>query len=195
MGTRDPRVDAYISKSQDFAKPVLKYVREIVHESCPDCEETIKWGTVAFDYKGPFIGIAAFKAHAALMFWKGKLIFDNNDPRQFRNVTSVADLPRKKQLAGYIRKAMALNDQGVKVAMRSRSGPAKPLRVPPVLAAALKKSKKAQATFDAFPPGQRNEYVAWITEAKTDGTRSKRLATAIEWMAEGKPRNWKYMKR
>jgi len=195
MGSRDPRVDAYIGKSQDFAKPVLKYVREIVHESCPECAETIKWSTVAFDYKGPFIGMAAFKAHAVLMFWKEKLIFDNKDPRQFRSLTSIADLPPKKQLVGFIKKAMELDDTGVKVAMRSRTGPAKPLRVPPVLVAALKKNRKAQETFTAFPPGQRNEYVAWITDAKTDETRSKRLATAIEWLSEGKPRNWKYMKR
>jgi uncharacterized protein YdeI (YjbR/CyaY-like superfamily) len=195
MGSRDPRVDAYIAKSRDFAKPILTHLRETIHGACPDCTETIKWGMPAFEYKGPFIGMAAFKAHAVFMFWKGRLIFDNKDPRQFRKVTSVADLPPKKELVGYIKKAMELNERGVKVAMRARTGPAKPMRVPPILAAALRKHTKAQTAFKAFPPGQRNEYIVWIGEAKTDATRDKRLAAAIDWIAQGKFRNWKYMNR
>jgi len=199
MSTRDRRVDAYIARSQDFAKPILTYIRETVHDVCPDVKETIKWGMPSFDYKGPFISMAAFKQHASLGMWKSKLIFGNQGQREamgnFGRITSVRDLPPKKTFVGYIKKAMALNDQGVKVQMRKSSGPAKPLKVPAVLASALKKDKKAQAGFDAFPPGQRNEYITWITEAKTDETRDKRLATAIEWIADGKPRNWKYMRK
>lgn len=199
MPKKDARVDAYIAKSQVFAKPILTYIRATVHEVCPGVIETIKWGMPSFEYKGPFAGMAAFKRHAVFMFWKGKLIVGDNGRTfegrgQFNRVTSLADLPPRREFAGYIRQAMELNDAGVKVRMRKKSGPATPLKVPPMLAAALKKNKKAQATFDAFPQGQRNEYITWITEAKTDDTRGKRLATAIGWMSEGKPRNWKYMK-
>ncbi|HZR23729.1 MAG TPA: YdeI/OmpD-associated family protein [Vicinamibacterales bacterium] len=199
MSTRDKRVDAYIARSQDFAKPILTHIRETIHEVCPDVQETIKWGMPSFDYKGPFISMAAFKQHATLGMWKSKLIFGPQGERDamgnFGRITSVKDLPPKKTLIGYIKKAMALNDQGVKVSMRKKSGPATPLKVPPVLAAALKTNRKAQEAFDAFPTGQRNEYITWIGEAKTDETREKRLATAIEWIAEGKPRNWKYMRK
>lgn len=199
MSARDKRIDAYIAKSQSFAKPILNYIRDTVHEVCPEVQETIKWGTPSFDYKGPFVSMAAFKQHAAFGMWKGQLVLGTRSVREamghFGRLTSVADLPPKKVLAGYLKKAMELNDRGVKVSMRRKSGPATPLKVPPILAAALKQHKKAQAAFDAFPQGHRNEYIAWIAEAKTGETRDKRLATAIEWMAEGKPRNWKYMKK
>jgi hypothetical protein len=199
MGSRDRRIDAYIANAQEFAKPILTNIRETVHEACPDCSETIKWGMPAFEYKGPFCGMAAFKQHATFGFWKSSLIFPKdmnaNGMSAFGKLTSVSDLPPKKTLVGYIKKAVELNDQGVKVSMRKKTGPAKPMPVPADLAAALRKNKKAGASFAAFPPGQRNEYVAWIGDAKTDETRGKRLATAIEWIAEGKFRNWKYMSR
>ena len=196
MGSRDRRIDAYIAKSQEFARPILTHIRETVHEACPDVTETIKWGMPAFEYKGPFCGMAAFKQHATFGFWKSSLIFPKgsgaNGMSAFGRLTSLGDLPPKKTIVGYIARAMELNEQGVTVSMRRRSGPAKPMRVPADLAAALKKNTKAKAAFGAFPPSQRNEYIAWITEAKTEGTRARRLGTAVEWIAEGKARNWKY---
>ena len=195
MGHKDPRVDAYIEKAAEFAKPILKEIRARVHEACPGCEETMKWSTPAFDYKGPMCGMAAFKAHCMLGFWKAPLVVGGADPySRYRQIRSVADLPAKKTMAELIRKAMSLNDEGVVVERAPRTKKA-PSHLPPDLAAALQKNKKARTAFDAFSPSHKREYIEWISEAKQDATRQKRLATTLEWLAEGKPRNWKYMKR
>jgi uncharacterized protein YdeI (YjbR/CyaY-like superfamily) len=197
MGTRDKRVDTYVARSADFARPILEHIREIVHEGCPEVEETIKWGFPNYQYKGMLCSMAAFKEHCTFGFWKGSLIVDAADRRsdeamgQLGRITRLSDLPPRKKLVGYVRKAKELNDAGVKVAKTTKPKPA--LEPPADLLAALKKNKKAQAAFDKFPPSHRREYVEWIVEAKTDATRQRRLAQAVEWMAEGKPRNWKYM--
>jgi len=199
--SRDKRVDAYIAKSADFAQPILRALREIVHEGCPEVVEGIKWGNPHFDYKGMFCGMAAFKQHCGFGFWKGSLLFDKSDSKsqdamgQFGRITSAKDLPPKSLLLRYIRKAKELNDAGVTVARKTAS-PAekKSLKVPPYLLAAVKKNKKALATFTAFPYSKKKDYVDWVTEAKTDETRDRRIQTAVEWMAAGKGRNWKYEK-
>jgi uncharacterized protein YdeI (YjbR/CyaY-like superfamily) len=192
MATKDPRVDAYIEKAPDFAKPILREIRARVHEACPDCEETMKWSTPAFDYKGPMCGMAAFKAHCMLGFWKAPLVVGGDDPyNRYRQVKSVADLPAKKEMAALIRTAMALNDGGVVVERAPRTKKAA-ARLPTDLAGALQKNKKARTAFDAFSPSHKREYVAWITEAKRDETRLKRVQTAVQWIADGKARNWKY---
>jgi len=201
MGSRDKRIDAYIAKSQEFARPILTHLREVIHQACPDVTETIKWGMPAFDYKGPLCGMAAFKQHATFGFWKSSLVFsesdryakDPNGMAAFGKMTSVSDLPPKKILMGYIRKAAELNGAGVKV-QRSKRGSRKPIPTPPALAAALKKSRKAKAAYDAFPPSHQREYNEWVGDAKTDATRDKRIAQAIAWIADGKSRNWKYQR-
>jgi uncharacterized protein YdeI (YjbR/CyaY-like superfamily) len=196
MATTDPRVDAYIAKSKDFAKPILMRVRAMVHEVCPQVEERIKWSSPFFDYRGQMMcGMAAFKEHCSLIFWKASLIEGvppNGDPSRgsFGRITSVKELPSKKEFAGFIKAAMALNDAGVTV---KRPKTAKPeAKVPKELAAALKKNKKAASVFADFPSGQRREYCDWISEAKREETKAKRVAQAVEWIAEGKTRNWKY---
>lgn len=199
MGTRDPRVDAYIAKSADFAQPILTHLRDVVHAACPDVQETMKWSMPFFDYNGVMCNMAAFKEHATFGFWKGALIpglapNSANGGESMGNLgrlTSVKDLPNRKVLGGYIKAAMRLNDEGV--AVKKPKKVAKPeAKVPPDLAAALKKNRKAAATFEAFPPGQRREYVDWIVDAKRDETRAKRIVQAVEWLAKGKKRNWKY---
>ena len=200
MGKRDPRVDAYIAKSNDFAKPILNHIRSLVHEVCPDVKETTKWGAPFFDYKGVMCSMAAFKEHCSFGFWKGSLILGGNVKNadaagQFGRLGKVSDLPSKKILTGYIRHAMKLNDEGVKTPMRTKTGAKKPdLPVPDYLETALMKNKKAQSAFAAFSPSHRREYIEWITDAKTDATREKRMETALEWMSEGKSRNWKYQR-
>lgn len=197
MGTRDRRVDAYIAKSADFAKPILEYIREVVHEACPDVEETIKWGFPNYQYKGMLCSMAAFKEHCTFGFWKGSLVVDAADRRsddamgQLGRITKLSDLPPRKKLVAYVKKARELNDAGVKVVRKTKPKPA--LEPPADLLAALKKNKKAHASFEGFPPSHKREYVEWIIDAKTDETRQRRLAQAVEWIAEGKPRNWKYM--
>lgn len=200
MGTRDPRVDAYIAKSAEFARPILEYLREQVHKNCPEVEETIKWSAPHFDYRGPLCHMAGFKQHCAFGFWKGSLIVDDakNEEAmgQFGRITSLKDAPGKKLLAGYIRQAVKLNEDGVKPVRKTKdAAPKPPAEVPDDLAAALKKNRKAATVFAAFSPSAKREYIEWLTEAKREETRSKRLEQAIEWIAEGKQRNWKYMAR
>jgi hypothetical protein len=198
MGTRDARVDAYIAKAPDYAKPILEYLRATVHEVVPDVTEGIKWQSPHFDYKGMFCGMSAFKEYCVFGFWKSKLVlgdeFKSERPTdQLGRIAMLADLPPKKKLVGYLKKAKELNDAGTKIE-RKPSMPKKPIRTPAFLTAALKKNKKAAAAYESFPPSHKREYSEWLTDAKTEETRAKRLAQAIEWMAEGKPRNWKYMR-
>ena len=199
MGTRDPRVDAYIRNAAPFAQPILTTIRETVHASCPDVEEAMKWRFPHFLYKGMLCSMASFKQHAAFGFWKGSLV--TGGPRgvdamgHFGRLTtavrsSVEEGPRRLHQEGG-----ALNEKGVKAPRAPRKPAPKAVTVPADLAAAFKKSKKAQAGFDALSPSHKREYLEWITEAKGAETRARRLAQAIEWMAEGKSRNWKYERR
>jgi hypothetical protein len=200
MPTRDKRIDAYIAKSADFAQPILNHLRQIVHEGCPAVEETIKWGFPSFVYKGMLCGMAAFKQHCTFGFWKGKLIIDlkpkapANAMGHFGRVTSMKDLPSKRVLVEYVRKAAQLNDQGIKVPKKPKPAGERKLVVPPYFMAAVKKNKKATATFEGFPYSKKKDYVEWVMEAKTDETRDRRMQTSVKWMAEGKSRNWKYEK-
>ena len=200
MGTRDARVDDYIAKSAEFARPILTYLRDLVHEACPDVEETMKWSFPHFMYKGMMCSMASFKEHCAFGFWKSSLIVEKGGATaekaagQFGRITQLSDLPSKKVLSGYVKEAMKLNEAGVKTPSRmTPKAPKAELVVPDDLTSALQANQKARATFENFSTSQKREYVEWLTEAKAEATRARRLETAIEWMAEGKPRNWKYM--
>ena len=192
----DPRVDDYIARQADFARPILAQLREAVHAACPDCAETLKWGMPTFMYEGGILAsMAAFKAHATFGFWRGSLVVGDTAEQkgamgQFGRLESVEDLPPRDVLEALVRKAMALADAGVKPARGRQKKP--PAEVPDDLRAALDGNAKAAATFEAFPPSCRREYVDWVTEAKREETRARRVAQAVEWMAEGKRRNWKY---
>ena len=198
MPTTDPFVDAYIDIANDFAKPILNHIRTLVHEACPDVVETKKWSFPHFDYKGIMCSMAAFKEHCAFGFWKQTLLEDAAFPAEktamgsFGRITSVADLPDDKTMKKLISDAMKLNDDGIKVAKPKPSGERKELIVPEILVAALETNALAAETFNNFPYSKKKDYVEWITEAKTDATRDKRLATTIEWLAESKARHWKY---
>ena len=204
MGKKDPRVDAYIDKAADFAKPILIHLRDLVHAGCPEVEETIKWGFPHFDYKGVLCSMAAFKAHCAFGFWKGTLIAEKypdlavaEDPAmgQLGRITALSDLPKDETLLLYVREAAELNERGVKSPNRSKPRKDRTVDVPDDLQAALQTNPQAQATFEGFNPTNKREYVEWLSEAKSDETRKRRLDTAIEWMAEGKVRNWKYVRK
>ncbi len=206
MAKKDPRVDAYIEKAADFAKPVLKHLRKLIHEANPEVEETIKWGMPSFDYKGPFCSFAAFKQHAVFGFWKGTLIKDPKNYLQERanqggeamgnlgRITGIKDLPPDKAIIDFVKQAKKLNDEGVKLPPKAKA-PKAAVVVPDDLKKGLARNKKAKEVFEAFSQSQQREYVEWLDEAKTEETRSKRLFTAIEWISEGKIRNWKYVKK
>ena len=202
MGTRDPRIDAVIAKSADFAKPILTHIREAVHAACPDVEETMKWSFPHFMYGGAILcSMAAFKQHCAFGFWKGTLIVEQGGERaatamgQFGRITTVRDLPDEGELARYVQQAMALTDGRIKAPPKRAPARRAPLPVPDDLSAALERHPEARATFEAFSPSERREYVEWLTEAKGDATRARRLETTLEWLAEGKTRNWKYARK
>lgn len=202
MASKNPRVDAYISKAAPFAQPVLNHLRSLIHKTCPSVEETIKWGMPSFEYKGILCGFASFKQHCTFGFWKASLMKDKVLMENARSevamghlgrITSLKDLPSDKKITGWIKEAMKLNEEGKKV-VKAKPVVKKELVIPAYIPTAIKKNKKAWSTFEQFSPSAKNEYVDWITEAKTEETKNKRLVQAIEWMADGKPRNWKYMK-
>lgn len=205
MGKKDPRVDDYIAGAAGFARPILSHLRKIVHAGCPDVEETIKWSAPHFDYKGMMCGMAAFKSHCTFGFWKESLVFGGKSPTgrpveeamgQFGRITAITDLPGERTMIGYVRKAAALNEKGIKVPSRSRPRKAaRELPVPDDFLKALRKNPAARKAFEGFSPSHRNEYVEWVTEARADETRQRRLETALAWMAEGKVRNWKYVRK
>lgn len=197
MVVRNPRIDAYIADAAPFAQPILIHLRALVHASCSEVEETIKWGFPHFIYHGAILcSMAAFKQHAAFGFWKaamlGKLAENTSDAMgQFGRITALDNLPADEALAHAILEAMKLVDHGVTVPARPRK-PKPEAPVPPALAAALRMHVKAYAMFMRLTPGQRREYCEWIGEAKRVETRARRVADAVAWLAEGKQRNWKY---
>ncbi len=196
--TTDPRVDAYIAKSSAFAQPILRHLRALVHEACPEAQETIKWSMPTFVHHGIVCGMAAFKEHATFGFWRRGLTDEiaktgvkaEEAMGSLGRITSLKDLPADKAMLGYIRKAAKLNEAGAPARPKPKPKPALP--VPADLTAALKKNAQAAKVFADFSPSARRDYIEWITEAKRPETRQARLATTIEWVAAGKRRNWKY---
>jgi uncharacterized protein YdeI (YjbR/CyaY-like superfamily) len=195
-------VDAYIAKAAPFAQPVLEHLRELIHKGCPEVVEEIKWSMPFFVYKGQILGnIAAFKAHCSVNLWGDGVaaamrkdgVLSDDGMGKLGKIASVKDLPSNKMMMGYIKQAAAFIDAGGKtMPKRTKKVEKAEAEAPPDLVAALKKNKAAGATFAGFSPGARREYVDWIVEAKRPETREKRVAQAVEWMAEGKQRNWKY---
>jgi uncharacterized protein YdeI (YjbR/CyaY-like superfamily) len=197
----DPRIDAYIAKSAPFARPILKHLRTLVHTTCPEVTETIKWSSPFFeDAGGVLCHMAAFKEHCAFGFWHQgmeKVTAELGARRDeamgtFGRVTSLHDLPGDRTIIRFLSAAVRLNASGKPARPRAGDDEKKELEVPADLVAALKKNKPAAKAFAEFRPGHRKEYIKWITEAKRLETRKQRLATTLEWLAEGKPRNWKY---
>lgn len=196
----DPRVDAYIAKAPPFAQPVLEHLRATVHAAAPEATETIKWGMPFFEYRGrPLCMMAAFKQHCSFGFWRARVAGATGDAEgmgQYGKLTAVGDLPPERELRAALKAAMQRIDAGPAAPATKAPKAKPPPLVPDELAAAfaLKKHAAADRHFKAFSPSAQREYIDWITETKTEATRHKRIATALEWLAEGKPRNWKYIK-
>jgi uncharacterized protein YdeI (YjbR/CyaY-like superfamily) len=201
-----PKVDTYLAKAQPFAQPILEHLRDLVHKACPDIEETIKWSRPFFEYRGAILcNMSAFKAHCSFGFWGEEMgavlreagVLGQDGMGSLGRITCLADLPSDKQMLGWIRQAAGFVASGEYTspiaARRKVVKPQKPaLDTPAEFSAALKRNKKAAAAFAAFSPSCKREYVEWIADAKRAETRDKRIATAMEWIAEGKQRNWKY---
>jgi len=199
MANVDKRIDAYIENSAEFAQPILKHLRTVVHEACPEVEETMKWGFPYFMYQGMLCGMASFKKHCGFGFWKAKQMSEiHGSPGEamgdFGRILKIKDLPTKTVLKRLIKQAMAINDKLVPTSPAPKlKRNARPELLPPeAFLKALAKNKKAKITFDGFSPGHRREYVEWILEAKRQETASKRIEASIEFLSEGKRRNWKY---
>lgn len=198
---QDSRVDAYIAKAPPFAQPILEHIRSAVHAARPGVQETIKWGTPFFDYHGTLCMMAAFKSHVRFGFWKGALMRDRGwapadaeGSGGIGRVRSIEDLPSKAALARLVKTAAKLNEDGVRAPATAARTPKPPVVVPPILKAALAKNADAKARFAAFSPSHRREYVEWITEAKTDATRQRRVEVAVAQIVDGKQRHWKYQR-
>lgn len=203
MVKKDKRVDEYISKSADFAKPILTHLRILIHETCPDTEEKIKWGFPNFEYKGMMCSMAAFKQHCAFNFWKFSLMKDAKELSEkneaamghLGKIMGMKDLPSDKRMTGWIKEAMALNENKTKLPERKKKSSNMEIEIPAGLQKAFNKNKIAAEIFDKFSKSHKSEYTEWINEAKSEETRNKRIATTIEWVTEGKSRNWKYMRK
>ena len=204
MRKKSDKIDAYIAKSQEFAKPILIHIRELVHQACPEVEEKMKWSFPHFDYKGAMMcSMASFKSHCASGFWKASIMKDRygmmsqggeSAMGQFGKIAAMSDLPKDKILIEYIKEAMRLNDEGITVPTKPKMEK-KELDIPAYFLEAVSKNKKALQTFENFSYTNRKEYVEWVAEAKSEESREKRLRTTVEWLEQGKPRNWKYMKK
>lgn len=205
MPVIDKRVDAYIAKAAPFAQPILTHLRSLIHKGDADVVETIKWGFPNFESHGAVVcNMAAFKQHCVFGFWKASLMKDANkilavaekaSMGHLGRIESLKDLPSDKILISYIKEAVQLNANGIKVVRKEKPKTAASVKTPDFIIKALKKNAKALKVFEAFSPSHRKEYIEWITEAKTDTTRDKRIATMIEWLEEGKSRNWKYERK
>jgi len=203
MPTIDARIDDYILKSAEFAKPVLNFLRAAIHKACPDAKETMKWGFPHFEYANSILcSMAAFKKHCAFTFWRGALLPDTDkiltiekktSMGHFGSIRSLDDLPSEETIIKYIKEAMALTEKGVKVPKKEKASVSAEIEIPPYFIDALEQNNTALTHFEKLSPSHKKEYVEWITEAKTEATRTKRIATTIEWLQEGKSRNWKYM--
>ena len=196
MGKKDPRVDAYIAKSANFAKPILRHFRDLIHTAVPEVSETMKYSSPAFEYKGVLAVMAAFKAHCNLILWKASMVIGgkgNAEGGPLRNIAKLSDLPPDKTIRKWLSEAAKLNEEGVKTPRPAK--PKKAVSVPAELTKALAGNKKAATVFEKFPPSHKREYAEWIADAKGTDTRQRRVKTAIEWIADGKGRNWKYEKR
>lgn len=202
MPAKDPRIDAYIQKSAPFAVPVLEHLRQLVHSVCADAEETMKWSFPHFVYKGDILcSMASFKQHCAFGFWKAPMMKDaaillgnrEHGMGSIGKISSLEDLPSDKQLTAWIKEAMKLNDAGIKLE-KQKPAAKPPAAVPSFFKKALAANKAAEKHFKSFNPSQQREYIDWLNEAKTAATQEKRLVQALEWIAEGKIRNWKYVR-
>ncbi|HEY5464825.1 MAG TPA: DUF1801 domain-containing protein [Hanamia sp.] len=200
---KDKRADEYITKSADFAKPILIHLRKLIHAACPQVEETIKWGFPHFNYKGMMCSMAAFKNHCAFGFWKAALMKDAGELKENNatamehagKIKSISDLPSDKIIISRINEAMKINDDGIKLPERKVTDKKTEIIVPFSLKKELAKNKKASDTFNNFSPSQKREYIEWIEEAKAEETKNKRILTTIGWLTEGKTKNWKYVKK
>jgi uncharacterized protein YdeI (YjbR/CyaY-like superfamily) len=200
MKNTSPEVDAYIENAPEFARPMLKRLRKVIHKGCPQVVETIKWGVPMFEHHGILGGLAAFKQYVRFGFWKAALMSDphglmpadGSKSMMGLKLYELSNLPADKILVEYVREAALLNEQGMKPSKPKKKA-AKPVVLPEDLQAALKKNAKARTTFEAFPPSHQREYIKWIVEAKQATTRERRLATTLEWLTHGKSRNWKYV--
>lgn len=201
MATKSKEVDAYIAGAAEFAKPILNHLRQLVHKTCPDAEEKMKWSFPHFDYKSDMLcSMAAFKQHCSFGFWKASLMKDPVLAETAKSevamghlgkITSLKDLPSDKKIVAWIKEAIKLNDDGKKL-IKPKPAVKKELVIPDSFTAAIKKNKKAFINFESFSPSAKRDYIEWITEAKTEETKNKRITQAVEWIAEGKKRNWKY---
>jgi uncharacterized protein YdeI (YjbR/CyaY-like superfamily) len=197
----DPRIDAKIAAAAPFAQPILKHLRALVHKACPEVVETIKWGMPSFTLNGEILCIVGdFKGHCAFVFWHKdmKAVLGAAGEKaesamgSLGKITSLADLPGDAAMIRYLKKAAEFNASGSPARDRPKAKPKSADKVPAELVAALKKNRVAAATFDKISPSHRREYIEWISEAKREETKAKRVATTLEWLSEGKSRNWKY---
>lgn len=193
---RDPRIDAYIAEAAPFAQPILIHLRDLAHEAVPGLTEDIKWRMPHFTLNGKNLaGMAAFKAHCAFVIHgEGRQgAGPDGGMGDYGKIASLDDLPSRADLIRKLAEAAALVASGAKKP-KAVPKPRADMPMPDDLTQALADNPAAQAVFAGFSATARRDYLEWIAEAKQPATRVRRIAQTVEWVAEGKRRNWKYEK-
>lgn len=192
MAKLEPRIDDHIAKAGAFARPILEHFRALVHKTIPECEEAIKWGMPHFTLGGRNLaGMAAFKKHVSIFFHHDE---QPGGTGKFRQIAAMEDLAEDSLIEERLRAAVErLSSAAAQPRTKAAAAPKPVPDMPSAFSQALI-AAAAMDRFDMMAPGYRREYIEWVADAKTDATRDKRIAQAVEWIGEGKHRNWKYQK-
>jgi len=201
---KNPKVDAYILNTAPFAQPILNELRATLETAEPELEETIKWGFPCFTFQSKLIcSFSAYKNHCVFRFWQGSNLKDSagiltkvgeTEMGELSKIKNLEDLPNSEILINYIREAIELSKKKSTktiVSEKKITIDLKSYDLQEIFSSFPKQAEK----FDTFSPSHRKEYISWINEAKTEDTKLKRIKTMMEWLLEGKSRNWKYEKK
>lgn len=192
----DARVDEYVERAAEFARPILLHLRLLVHQACPEIDETIKWSRPFFVHRGTIIAnMAAFKRHCSFGLWGPGMTPLSTDGAggSLARIESLAGLPEDAAIVAMVRDAIKrVGNTGAAATKGRVKAVSEDIAVPQDLALALAEIDGAIAHFEALSPSCKREYVLWIEEAKRKETRARRVGETARWIAEGKRRNWKY---
>lgn len=195
MNEASENITAYIEKATPEFKEVMIALRSVLNNPNFDIKEDWKWGAPNFNNEGMICWLAHFRNHVGMNFFKGTLIKDKynlfthyreekgNRQLKFSDINQI--IP--EQIEYYIEEAIKLNQENIKVVKKEID-----TSLPLDLETELNNNPKAKMFFESLAPSYKRDYIEWIEEAKREATRTKRLATTMEWLSEGKKKNWKY---
>jgi hypothetical protein len=187
------QINQYMAELPEWQRRMLVRLRQLIHEAAPEVEEAWRWDKPHFDNAGIMVGLCAFKEHVAVWFHKGALLKDTKKLFEATARTEEKGMRAYKLHEGdkineaafldLVKQAVAVNDKGTK--LREAKPTKKALVVPEDLEQVLRKDPTAWANWEAFPVGHRRAYVEWVTDARQEETRKRRIAQSLEKIREG----------